>query len=184
MPIHSTIGRYRRGLLGRSGSSIFGSEAATRRRMATPRVRLHWTSDQAVSAPSARESSRAIVLLGLIPESIDAACRSLPKSPSTASTTETLTSLRCPDLVGEAFPDKGEDVDIRRERDRQQLAVAGFDRQIVAVEFSTVPRTRVGVPSGGQWFLCSVGAVSPSRPAHMVSVARRGGRPRQARQTP
>jgi hypothetical protein len=124
--------------------------------MATPRVRLHWTSDQAVSASSARESNRAIVLLDLIPESIDAACRSLPKSPSTASTTETLTSLRCPALVSEAFPDKGEDVDIRRERDRQQLAVAGFDRQIVAVEFSTVLRTRVGVPSDGRRTMVSL----------------------------
>jgi hypothetical protein len=36
--------------------------------------------------------------------------------------------------VGEAFLDKGDDVDIRRERNRQRLAVAGFDRQIVAVE--------------------------------------------------
>jgi hypothetical protein len=29
--------------LGRPGSSIFGSEAATRGRMATPPARLHWT---------------------------------------------------------------------------------------------------------------------------------------------
>jgi hypothetical protein len=36
--------------------------------------------------------------------------------------------------VGEAFLDKGDDVDIRRERNRQRLAVAGFDRQIVVVE--------------------------------------------------
>src|SRR5207237_903560 len=36
--------------------------------------------------------------------------------------------------VGEAFLDKGDNVDIRRERNRQRLAVAGFDRQIVAVE--------------------------------------------------
>jgi hypothetical protein len=50
----SPCGRRGKDELGRSGSSIFGSEAATRGRTATPPARLHWTSDQAVSASSAR----------------------------------------------------------------------------------------------------------------------------------
>ena len=51
--------------------------------------------------------------------------------------------------VGEAFLDKGDDVDIRRERNRQRLAVAGFDRQIVVVELLDGAADADGVPSGG-----------------------------------
>jgi len=87
----SPCGRRGKDELGRSGSSIFGSEAATRGRMATPPARLHWTSDQAVSASSARESSRAIVLLDLIRDTCRAVGleqRSLPWSIQLMSTAE------------------------------------------------------------------------------------------------